>query len=309
MSASRIWARSFSCLPLAVLAFLLAGPGCGDATFHADGTSAGSGGSGDVAGRADEGGAGTDTGGAPPSGGSAGSQAGSEARAGAPAGGHTSAGAAGTSHGGRGSAGASGGGRSGGGGGGASGGRSGSGGASGGGRSGGGGAGGGSGGAGPVPDATCPTDPPGDEPCVTGLSCSYGDDLRPRCRSRYQCENGSWTAQLAKCTALIACIDRMGGIPHANDACTDVGEDCTLDNGANGKVYCRCDACSGVMCKPTWECAGPPTGCPLVVPNEGQPCDVNGTSCQYGNCNMANGLQVQCTKKTWRWQQLVCPAL
>jgi hypothetical protein len=159
-----------------------------------------------------------------------------------------------------------------------------------------------------VADTACPTDPPGTEACLPGLSCTYGDDLRAQCRSRFRCVEAVWSSTVAKCADLISCDQVPEGFPKQGDACTTVGEDCTLDNGTFGKVYCRCDACTGASCTKNWECEGPPTGCPIVVPNDGQPCDTNGVSCLYGNCSMANGLQVDCTNKIWRWSVVACPA-
>ena len=166
----------------------------------------------------------------------------------------------------------------------------------------------GAGGSSPVVDSACPSNAPGGEACVTGLSCTYGDDLRARCRTRFKCVGAAWASTLAVCAPLISCDQVPEGFPKQGDACTTVGEDCTLANGAYGTVYCRCDACTGTQCAKTWECAGPPTGCPLLLPNDGQPCDTDGLSCMYGNCSMANGLQVACTKKVWNWSEVACPA-
>jgi hypothetical protein len=287
---SRVCARALRSLPVLGLTTAFLAASCGGATF----TSNGSAGNGAIAssGFANGGSAGSGNAGSSgqPSGGSAGAEVVADGgEAGANAGGGNEAGSGGAGTAGAGAAGAPAGGSSG--------------------SAGTAGSMAGAAGSGPPPDTVCPSDPPGNEACVSGLSCSYGEDLRSRCRAQYACMNGKWAAMAVKCPTLIACIDRPAGFPKSGDLCSMVGEDCTLDNGPYGKVYCRCDACATGSCAQAWECAGPPAGCPIVVPNDGQPCDMNGSSCQYGNCSMANALQVQCTKKIWHWLPVACPKM
>jgi hypothetical protein len=153
----------------------------------------------------------------------------------------------------------------------------------------------------------CPVSPPtaNSPPCAPGLSCTYGDDLRPACRTHVDCLDGAWVAQAAPaCKPLIDCGSHDGGVPQVGKACTLVGDDCTLNEGAgNGLVYCRCDTCTASTCTAEWDCIGPPQSpCPKLLPNEGQPCDVNGESCSYGECGMpANDVaNMQCIAHVWQ---------
>ena len=152
--------------------------------------------------------------------------------------------------------------------------------------------------------SVCPATPPNGGACVSGLSCTYGTDLRPSCRTHYECTNKLWTVSGTACALLIDCLDRDGGIPHPGDECTSVGEDCTLgDEAQGGPVYCRCDVCVGAECSPKWDCIGPPPKpCSAIPPNEGQPCDTNGQSCGYGSCGMpGNDVEaLQCVNRTWQ---------
>jgi hypothetical protein len=164
--------------------------------------------------------------------------------------------------------------------------------------------GGGAVGAGGAPTSVCPAAPPNNDACVSGLICTYGMDLRPACRTRYECMNKLWTVSGTACAPLIACLDRDAGIPHPGDECTSVGEDCTLgDEAQGGPVYCRCDACVGAECSPKWDCIGPPLKpCLAIPPNEGQACDTNGQSCSYGSCGMpGNDVEgLQCVEHFWQ---------
>jgi hypothetical protein len=165
-----------------------------------------------------------------------------------------------------------------------------------------------------MPASACPANPPTQTSgaCVSGLSCTYGDDLRPACRTHVDCLDGMWSAQaVSACKPLIDCGSRDGGVPQVGAACTNVGEDCTLSEGPGaGLVYCRCDACLTSPCTPAWDCKGPPpTPCPQLLPNEGQPCDTNGESCTYGSCSMSADevADMECIAHIWNQIANVCP--
>jgi hypothetical protein len=155
-----------------------------------------------------------------------------------------------------------------------------------------------------APTSVCPAAPPIAGACVSGLICTYGADLRPACRTRYECSSNLWTVSGTACSLLVACLDRDGGVPHPGDTCAAVGEDCTLgDEAQGGPVYCRCDVCVGAACSPKWDCVGPPLKpCASSPPNEGQACDTNGQSCSYGSCSMpANDVEtMQCVGHYWQ---------
>jgi hypothetical protein len=164
------------------------------------------------------------------------------------------------------------------------------------------------GGTGGGPISSCPTNPPSGA-CVSGLACSYGDDLRPLCRTRYDCSNGQWTLTQKACAPVEDCAARDGGIPQVGKACTDVGEDCTLNGGSTtGLIYCRCDSHTNPV-STQWDCVGPPAKpCPQVLPNEGAPCDTDVGTCNYGSCSMGPGFisAVECSNHVWKQVGVAC---
>ncbi len=156
---------------------------------------------------------------------------------------------------------------------------------------------GGSGGASTI-ITSCPTDPPAAmAACADGIVCTYGDDVRLSCRTRYVCTNGVFSVATSACKALASCSDRAGGVPIMGSACTTAGEECLLTDPPN-YIYCRCDA--------SWLCSATPAqtmmSCPDVAPNVGQPCDSGGLACQYGSCSYpaAYDPTLQCKGKAWQ---------
>lgn len=162
------------------------------------------------------------------------------------------------------------------------------------------------GGAAPVV-AACPHDPPSaGGPCGTGLSCSYGDDPRASCRTRYDCLGAAWVATAGTCASITAC-GSLAQVPADGATCVDVGANCwTLADAYNYNVACACPACSGAMCSSMWSCGGAPApGCPRVIPNLGQPCDsTTPAKCVYGVC--PDSTAAVCQSGAWTWASM-CP--
>jgi large repetitive protein len=158
-------------------------------------------------------------------------------------------------------------------------------------------------GAGPGPDPidkTCPLDlPESGRGCADGLTCSYGDDIRPACHSRAKCDNGVWTLELPKCVAINACDAIVQG-SHC-----DAKPSCTIQDS----IFCACTGCTGVgpcSTETVWQCTGSPAGCPALIPNEGQVC-VGNLACTYGSCTTGEKVTASCNGAAWGWKSLICP--
>jgi hypothetical protein len=230
--------------------------------------------------------------------------------------GATSGGGSGRAGGGNGGIGGAGSGGKGGSGGAGSGGKGGSGGAGSGGKGGSGGAGsggkGGSGGAssggtsgtgGGGPSMCPPNAPAAGSVCSFMGHCSYGTHPLQRCRDVYACDGVRWQlTQDASCATPPSC-ESLPTPPVINAECLPEGVEC---QGANN-LYCLCaPSCITFCTAPIWHCFGAPGDCPAVLPNRGQPCNVN-LSCVYGSCATQTGVQAICENGVWVWYGLVCP--
>src|SRR5262249_35697181 len=129
------------------------------------------------------------------------------------------------------------------------------------------------GGGGPAPP--CPTAEPasGDACTKEGFRCTYGESVRPDCRSAYVCTSGAGVAD----TYEGACADPPPGAcgptePAYGDLCTGFdGATCTY-----GDDICFCTTCYTDDCmlgEETWACPPTGAGCPPVAPNDGTPCE------------------------------------
>ena len=159
-------------------------------------------------------------------------------------------------------------------------------------------------GAGPDPiDKSCPAAlPTTGKGCAAGLSCSYGDDIRPSCHSRALCKDGAWGIELPKCMAINACPPIVQGNP-----CDPQSPSCTIQDS----IFCTCTGCTGAgpcSTDTVWQCASVsgPQACPQLVPNEGQACTGN-SACSYGSCTTGEKLTATCNGATWGWQPFSCP--
>lgn len=183
-----------------------------------------------------------------------------------------------------------------------SGGKGGTGGAGSGGKGGTGGASGGTGGGGPT---MCPSNAPSaGSACSFMGHCSYGTHPLQRCRDVYACDGVRWQlTQDASCATPPSCQE-LPTQPVINAQCMPEGAEC---QGANN-LYCLCAPNCSTLCTgtPIWHCFGVPGDCPVVLPNRGQPCNVN-LSCVYGSCASQTGVQAICENGVWVWLGLACP--
>ena len=140
-----------------------------------------------------------------------------------------------------------------------------------------------------------------------GLTCAYGDDPRPSCRSSATCTGGSWQYPPEHYCPPLPKADCP---PSASDAqgktCSVAGALCTY-----GDVDCGCTACAfGGPCSIdlTWACDAPPTtpGCPPSTPNLGTACTSEGTTCTYGTCGVPTLAGRTCTGGVWVDSPIAC---
>jgi hypothetical protein len=153
----------------------------------------------------------------------------------------------------------------------------------------------------------CPAAEPSGGPCATaGLRCTYGDSVRPECRSDWTCSGGAWTTTKGVCIA-----PPPGHCPDASPAGASCGgrdgDVCTY-----GTTLCVCSQCPTGPCMappPKWSCAAAPAGaCPPSAPNDGTPCDAPGAHCSYGFPCGGSGAVVDCKDGRWTWDpQIACP--
>jgi hypothetical protein len=159
---------------------------------------------------------------------------------------------------------------------------------------------GGSGGAGP---SMCPPGAPSPNSACSFMGhCSYGTHPLQRCRDVYACDGVRWQqTQDANCATPPSCED-LPTPPVINAQCMPEGAEC------QGNLYCLCAANCSTVCSfpPIWHCFGTPGDCPAVLPNRGQPCNVN-LSCVYGSCASQTGVQAICENGFWVWYGLICP--
>ena len=152
----------------------------------------------------------------------------------------------------------------------------------------------------------CPPQPPvTDVPCKSGLVCSYGTDSRPSCREVYTCSQGGWSVALSKCPAVQDCL-ALPTSPVVGNPCPTPGEYCEFSS----HLTCACTPCSNTSCVSTyeWTCMPPPPSpCPAVPPDEGQPCEsVKGNQCSYAFCGVPEYVFATCSSKIWSWQFPPC---
>jgi hypothetical protein len=163
---------------------------------------------------------------------------------------------------------------------------------------------------GPGPTGCPATLPSGSCAGVTdGLECSYGDSVRPECRTTVSCDKGGWSTVDPTGPCSPPPSDCPATQPQNQvDLCTTMGDVCTYAD-----TICVCDACAlgPCMVPPVrWQCAnvsGPPA-CPSVIPNAGTACGTDGLSCTYGLLCAGSGRSVKCTGGAWQWELLIiCP--
>ena len=156
----------------------------------------------------------------------------------------------------------------------------------------------------PVNGAACT--PPYATSGFATAECSYGDDLRPQCRTTAVCTAHAWQVTTPTCTAPPLPAACSIPPPSESSACADETLSCWYGDGTR----CACSACYGgseyPLCAPIdppeWHCATPATGCPAVMPQSGTACSTPGASCGP-DCT----LTVTCTNGIWQWAVGECP--
>lgn len=149
----------------------------------------------------------------------------------------------------------------------------------------------------PSPDAAC---------SPVGIACTYGDSVRPECRSLWLCTANGFAHVSEDCNAPPSGLCPSSPATLSGD-CPDPGAVCAFDDG----TICSCSLCHGGPCHVTasWGCVAPPStaGCPPIAPNEGTACSPESLECDYGDACSGSGAHARCTGGTWSWVLPVCP--
>jgi len=154
----------------------------------------------------------------------------------------------------------------------------------------------------------CPASPPTGTSCAgvpDQFQCTYGESVRPDCRTSSICDNGTWETAGGECIGPADC----GSVePGSQTVCTNMGDVCTYSESI---CYCGCGGGPACVSPIDWKCAAPPTtpGCPAIAPNDGTPCTAAGVECTYGTpCTPSNAV-VSCTNGLWLWNRMIACAL
>jgi hypothetical protein len=116
-------------------------------------------------------------------------------------------------------------------------------------------------------DASCPASPPASRGgCAPELRCSYGDELRPWCRTSARCQDGRWLVDEPVCPQLASCdtIQYFGEGHECDPAATFVCRNetsylCSCAGAGQAKWSCARDMAASICPHPG-------------APNEGDPC-------------------------------------
>ena len=156
----------------------------------------------------------------------------------------------------------------------------------------------------------CPTsEPVSGQPCdplevpqMFVTWCEYGDDPRPACRSKAECvarasEPPVWQVDVPACPPLsdVGC-PQGSRMPTGGDCTPD--KLCLYTDGWQCGCPGTCNTPSGTV--PCWSCVGgPPEPCPVVAPDAGQACALDGVRCGYGACYLGTLMDRQCMGGVW----------
>ncbi|MFZ5892345.1 MAG: hypothetical protein ACOY0T_14900 [Myxococcota bacterium] len=170
----------------------------------------------------------------------------------------------------------------------------------------------------PLPRPACPPDKPTQgSACSAELTCSYGATSNWHCRSIFVCDGTVWDERQVECDtqAQSACPTSP---PSSGDACSPQGTTknlLDLCGYADGNV-CACYVCTDrsptfPACSssgPRWSCAKPPVDldCPLLPPNAGEGCAINGKECVYGPEGCGSRVTTFCHVGTWEHVEKAC---
>ncbi len=140
------------------------------------------------------------------------------------------------------------------------------------------------------------------------VHCSWGDDIRPECRTRAVCQQGQWSflPADARCGAPLLPEECPASPPAAGVACSDIEARCWYGDGTR----CHCSPCEGgtayPLCRtidpPQWACIPTPAGCPYPAAQAGDACASPDLYCAL-DCE----LPIICQGGVWQWGQENCP--
>ncbi len=128
--------------------------------------------------------------------------------------------------------------------------------------------------------------------------CTYGDDPLQACREIYTCTKDHTFEKAGPCTPLACPKGLADKAPCARD-----------------EAFAECGFASGLRCVcggTEFRCKGPPADprCPVLSPNAGTKCAVEGASCDYtiyapGWFDAAPvGFVVDCKAGLWQWRRV-----
>ncbi len=161
----------------------------------------------------------------------------------------------------------------------------------------------GSAGGGVARDVECPMSEPTAGTACTALEldCSYGDDPRPSCRSRFSCRAMVWDlVQDGSCAADATCPSSP---PPTGSDCLSLNQQCAYPSQ---QTFCTCPPCQGFCPSEVWVCSIPPSAaCAAALPNAGTACTGSAT-CTYGSCRLGDATEATCQGGVWDWSPLAC---
>lgn len=160
-------------------------------------------------------------------------------------------------------------------------------------------------------DNVCPdAQPMYGAPCALAstVTCEYGDDIRPGCRTHATCPRGTWQVAVSGCPPMPGAGEKGCPATAGSDSCSDEGLACDM----GGDTTCVCSGCLGGPCSPNarWVCSGPPTtaGCGSRPARLGSGCDAVGLVCLYGSmCIPPVAAGRRCKDGAWTDEPLACP--
>jgi hypothetical protein len=165
---------------------------------------------------------------------------------------------------------------------------------------------------------SCPANEPseGDVCSGGGFACWYGDSGRPDCRNIWECLSGAWHSTRSGCAQLpdgfCPTTEPDNSILCQASSDSSSRGDCVYPGG----VLCDCpcvqtvtDAGAFVCGSSAFICYGPPStdGCPVIAPNMGTPCTVQGVQCVYANPCDGLGAAIMCRAGVWSLGMVNCP--
>jgi hypothetical protein len=164
--------------------------------------------------------------------------------------------------------------------------------------------------AGSAGSGPCPSQPPvAATSCnIASLTCEYGTDPSPWCRTYATCQQDQWQIEAVSttdCPSMRATTCPASFAAAIDGACSEKGSWCTWDPGTT----CECTDCSpgpvGPRCtgSPTWHCAQTESGCPTAIPRSGTACSGEPVVCEYG-CEFGAR---RCTAGIWTEEGGLCP--